>query len=85
MNELIEENYASIVRRGLITHNTTASDFIMKMKEEVEELIEANKFNMKNEAEELADVILVCLNYAKHFNIDIEKKLKQKIQTNKTR
>lgn len=85
MNELIEENYASIVRRGLITHNTTASDFIDKMKEEVEELIEANKFNMKNEAEELADVILVCLNYAKHFNIDIEKKLKQKIQTNKTR
>lgn len=85
MNQLIEENYASIVRRGLITHKTTADDFIDKIKEELEELIEAHNFNMKNEAEELADVILVCLNYAKHFNIDIEKKLKQKIQTNKNR
>jgi len=34
------------------------------------------------DAEELADIILVCLNIAKHYNIDIEKELKNKIQVN---
>jgi NTP pyrophosphatase (non-canonical NTP hydrolase) len=32
--------------------------------------------------EELADVILVCLNIAKHYKIDIEKELNNKIKKN---
>jgi hypothetical protein len=38
MNQLIEENYQSIVKRGLITPSTTVSDFIDKIHEEVQEL-----------------------------------------------
>ena len=33
-------------------------------------------------SEELADIILVCFNIAKHYNIDIEKELKNKIEIN---
>jgi len=38
------------------------------------------------DSEELADIILVCLNiakhYNKHYNIDIEKEMKGKIAVN---
>ena len=40
---------------------------------------------IENENEELADIILVCLNLAKHCNIDIEQELKIKIEINKNR
>ena len=35
--------------------------------------------------EELADVIMVCLNFAKHNNIDIEQEIKNKIKINEQR
>jgi len=85
MKELIETNYKSIIKRGLINKETTSNDFIMKLEEEVQEFIEAEKYNLKNENEELADIILVCLNYAKHYDIDIEKELKNKITINTKR
>jgi len=85
MKELIETNYKSIIKRGLINKKTTSNDFIMKLEEEVQEFIEAEKYNLKNENEELADIILVCLNYAKHYDIDIEKELKNKITINTKR
>lgn len=86
MRNLIDDNYDSIVSRGLITNDTTHHDFIDKIKEEVMEVELAvynrDRFNLK---EELADVILTTLNYARHFNIDIEHELKNKIQINKNR
>jgi len=85
MKQLIEDNYNSIVKRGLITPETGTSDFIMKLEEEVQEYIEAEKFTLPNVNEELADIILVCLNIAKHFDIDIEQELKNKIQINNKR
>ncbi len=85
MKKLIEDNYNSIVKRGLITPETTAREFIMKLEEEVQEYIEAELHSLPNVKEELADVILVCLNIAKHNNIDIEQELKNKIKINKTR
>ena len=85
MKNLIESNYQSILKRGLINENTTSLDFIMKLEEEVQEFIEAEKFGLENENEELADIILVCFNIAKHYDIDIEKELKNKIQINKKR
>ena len=59
MKNLIESNYQSILKRGLINENTTSLDFIMKLEEEVHEFIEAEKFGLENENEELADIILV--------------------------
>lgn len=85
MEHIIEENYKSIVKRGLINLNTKKIDFILKLEEEVEEFNEASTLGLENENEELADIILVCLNYAKHHDIDIEKELINKIEYNKRR
>jgi len=87
MKELIEANYKSIVDRGYITPTTTLFEFLDKIDEEVEEL---NKEALKpkqysNLPEELADVIMVCLNMANHYNIDIEQEIKNKIEINKQR
>ena len=85
MKKIIEDNYKSIVDRGLITPNTTLTEFILKLHEEVNEFEEAAINNLPNVKEELADVILVCLNIAKHYNIDIKKELKNKIKINQKR
>lgn len=92
MKNIIDNNYASIVKRGLITSDTSVFQFLDKIYEEVGELEEAvndmsETNNIKQEHfnninEELADVILTCLNMARHFDIDIEKELTKKIETN---
>lgn len=79
MKYIIDENYASIVKRGLISSRTTHSDFIDKLYEELQEVVESDELELP---EELADVILTALNYSKHFGIDIESELKLKIQKN---
>jgi len=92
MKKLINDNYKSIVDRGLITPSTTLYEFLDKLDEEVEELkyssvdysdYNSEKFN--HVKEELADVIMVCLNMAKHYNIDIKQEIKNKIKINKQR
>lgn len=81
MKSIIESNYESIVKRGLINWSTPLQAFLDKLNEEVEELHES-VLKKEQFSEELADVILVCLNTAKHFDIDIEIELKNKIQKN---
>ena len=92
MNKIIKDNYDSIVKRGLITPSTTYDEFRDKLVEEVDEFrcalfgYECAKDYIMNEdsevMEELADIILVCLNFAKHYDIDIEKQLIKKIKKN---
>tara|TARA_B100000768_G_C11044944_1_gene275865 strand:+ start:345 stop:614 length:270 start_codon:yes stop_codon:yes gene_type:complete len=86
MKELIESNYQSIVDRGLISPFSNVNDFLIKALEEVDELCKAWKgLDKHNQKEELADVIMVCLNMAKHYDIDIEQEIKNKIEVNKKR
>jgi NTP pyrophosphatase (non-canonical NTP hydrolase) len=85
MKQIIEENYKSIVDRGLISFSTTKEDFLDKLYEEVNEFESDFLDKDCDISEELSDVILVCLNIAKHYDIDIEKSLKNKIQINKNR
>ena len=85
MKKIIKDNYNSIVNRGLITHETSKKDFVLKLEEECQEFIDAFIHNNGNTKEELSDVILVCFNIAKHYNIDIKKELKNKIIINKNR
>lgn len=85
MKTLIEFNYQTIVNRGLINKNTCEDDFIMKLEEEVQEFINASKHSIGDFNEELTDIILVCLNIAKHYGIDIEKELIKKILKNSKR
>jgi len=83
MKDLIEDNYRSTVKRGLIKPDTNTFDFFEKLMEEVKELEEAIAFGTLAEfKEELSDVILVCLNLAKHYGFDIEQELLKKIEKN---
>ena len=87
MQDIISANYQSIVDRGFITPTTTLFEFLDKLDEEVEELNKEALISQEwsNLPEELADVILVCFNLAKHFDIDIEQELKNKIRINEYR
>ena len=91
MKKIIEDNYQSIVDRGLIAPYTNLHNFLHKIKEEVQELEIGVLVDHEREIvsdytkEELADVIMVCLNMAKHYNIDIEQEIKNKIEVNKQR
>lgn len=89
MNYLIRKNYESIVKRGLIVPGvTTMPAFIMKLEEEVQEFIDAYQSfgeNDLHEREELADIVLVCLNIAAHYDWDIESDLFAKIEKNEQR
>ncbi len=87
MKKLINDNYKSIVDRGFITPTTTLFEFLDKLDEEVEELKTESEIpkQYSNLPEELADVVMVCLNLAKHYNIDIEQEIKAKIKINKQR
>jgi len=82
MNDLIEDNYTSTVKRGKITPSTSKREFLHKILEEYDELTYAIAWDQENEPKELADIILVCLNYARHFDIDIEQELKKKVRYN---
>ena len=87
MRKLINDNYKSIVDRGFITPTTTLFEFLDKLDEEVEELKTESEIPKQYSKlpEELADVVMVCLNLAKHYNIDIEQEIKNKIKINKQR
>lgn len=81
--EIQERNYAATVRRGLINPKTTKDEFYNKIIEEVVELLYHT--DSENEAEELADIITVCLSYAKHYNIDFMNALRRVTIKNENR
>lgn len=87
LKELQERNYAATVRRGLISEKTQITEFLKKIEEEFNELDfsvylwEGESFDEK----ELADIILVCLAMAKHYDIDIIKVLEEKVIINENR
>ena len=83
MKHLIEYNYQSIVKRGLITPTTTKRAFVSKMEEEISELMEAVEDGTQEQInEELADVVLTALNMARHFSIDIDTEMQNKVIKN---
>lgn len=83
MKDIIRDNYDSTVKRGLITPRTDNHAFYSKMMEELKEFSDEIFFGTsETRAEELADIILVALNCAKHNGIDIEHELRQKIKKN---
>ena len=60
MEQLINRNNQAIIKRGLITKDTTLDDYFDKLDEEVKEAKEA--YNDDNLAEELSDIKSVCDN-----------------------
>jgi NTP pyrophosphatase (non-canonical NTP hydrolase) len=95
LKQLAEDSFASTLMR-----NPNGSDYdnIQKMYEEVHELETAYLIEDEDNPsisehcpeltaveEELADVVLACLVFAKCENIDVEKALRIKNEFNKTR
>lgn len=83
LHDIQSRNYTATVNRGLIRENTSMNDFERKLAEEVLEAMKAD--NMDELAKELADVIIVCLNYAEHFGIHIHAALEEKTIYNEQR
>jgi len=89
LKEIQQRNYAATERRGFIKPETKNSEFIAKLLEEFRELdfeVDNPFFDDKTKiAEEIADVIIVVLNFAKHIGIDIQTALEQKTIYNENR
>jgi len=84
LNQIINRNYSATVKRGLINTETSPIDFISKIEDETDEIL-GSLFDLKFDEAELADVILVCLAMAKHYDIDIQKALSDKVMFNENR
>jgi hypothetical protein len=87
LSEIIERNYNATVSRGLIDNETSVSDFMDKLWEELKEL-ESSRFGKNGNSfdpKELSDIALVCFAMAKHFNIDLLKVMEEKTIFNETR
>lgn len=89
MNSIIERNYESVCKRGLITPDTSMSDFINKISEEYQEILQCDilpksKEKSQCQKEEIVDVILTCLNALRHFENteNVISLLETKIKTN---
>jgi NTP pyrophosphatase (non-canonical NTP hydrolase) len=87
MKQLINRNYKSIQKRGLITSKTSHVDFYHKLVEETKEVkAELNgQINMPMLKEEITDVILTCLNWLRHYDENPENELLKKIEKNENR
>lgn len=80
LTEIINRNYKATIKRGLITSNTTFTDFKFKLLEELNEWIVSPGDKL-----ECADVVLVMFAYCKHNGIDIQKALEEKTIINENR
>ena len=91
MEKLINDNYDVTVKRGCILPYTNLHNFLHKIKEEVGELevgvlVDSERDVISDYTKhELADVILTCLNMAKHYEIDIQQALIDNVEWNRKR
>lgn len=86
IKEIINRNYAAQLKRGKVTKKIDFYDWIIDIRDEVNELWNSYpKHNSTFDEKELADIILVCLSMSKHYNIDIVKALEEKTKYNEKR
>lgn len=90
LEAITHRNYLATVRRGLITPETTTRDFILKVKEECQELHKSYidkcwENGLKFDEKELADIALVCFAMAEHYGIDLVDEMRKKTEFNEQR
>jgi NTP pyrophosphatase (non-canonical NTP hydrolase) len=86
IEEIINRNYTAQLKRGKVTKKIDFYDWIIDIRDEVNELWNSYpKHNSTFDEKELADIILVCLSMSKHYNIDIVKALEEKTKYNEER
>lgn len=83
LNQLQKEVYDNKVAKGF---NTTdiAVEFCL-MNTEVAEAFKAYRYKQSDVGEELADIAIYLLGLAQMLNIDLEKKILEKIEKNRNR
>lgn len=83
--ELFKQNYEAIVKRNLITPETTDIDFRRKLNEEVCEVHKAFFESQDRLDEEITDVLNVCNNWLIHRGKDPVAMLEKCLENNLNR
>ena len=84
IDDVTDRNYFAQIRRGKISVKTNVRDFLAKIYEEVDELIESYECDSFDKVE-LADVTLVCFSMSKHFGINLVDEMEGKMKVNEKR
>lgn len=84
MKDLFKRHYNAIVKRGLITPETTKQDFWNKAEEELLEL-QVEIFQEDNWKQESIDLICATMNMLIHNGVDIEYELCKNIEKQEER
>ena len=84
IDDVVDRNYFANVSRGKISDKTNVRDFLAKIYEEVDELIDSYGCDRFDKVE-LADVTLVCFSMAKHFGINLIDEMQKKMKVNEKR
>lgn len=84
LTDITHRNYEATKRRGLISNKTTFYDFIVKMREETNELVSSYD-GCEFDPKELADKALVCFAMAEHYGIDLIEEMRKKTEFNEKR
>lgn len=84
MESITKRSYIAAVKRGAITHETTHNNFIDKIHEELIELIEECDGSPEQWIE-LSDIVLVCFNFARHYNTDLLEVMRKKVEADEGR
>lgn len=86
IQQLIDRNYAAQIKRGQITPESTFFKFVIKIEDELMELNESYiETNKDFDTKELIDIMLVCFSMAKHFGIDWQQVMTEKVEYNEKR
>ena len=89
LKEIQERNYQACLKRGVIGVYTQPYEFEDKLREELKEIEQSFLYDEEEvlsiDEMEIADMIIVCLNIANHYDIDIQKALEEKTIINENR
>jgi NTP pyrophosphatase (non-canonical NTP hydrolase) len=86
IQQLIDRNYAAQVKRGQINNESTFGNFSDKIQDELNEFNESYiQTNKDFDSKELIDIMLVCFSVAKHFGIDWQQIMTDKVEFNEKR
>lgn len=82
---IYQRNYDAVVKRGLITENTTDFQFLNKLIEEIKEVEETLYGEPEKTNEEIADVIVVGINWLINRGCNVEEMLTKIAEKNEKR
>jgi len=93
MKNIYKEHYRVICERGMITPTTTSHEFMIKLEEEYEELLNEyaddlhmnKRFPSREFIQEGVDVMMVIANMLTHLGISVEGEIRKNIETQKQR